>query len=307
MIPEWLKSNPENISYPNHNPVLIKKRNFIDKTINALLKLLKEFYSEEKYSQKDGLLQAVNPEIKIATIVFFLIYISLVRKLEILVLFYLLTLLIAYFSKIRISFFIKRVWFFIPLFSGIIAVPSMFNLVTPGKQLLVFYHLNGKFFFIPQELAITKEGFFGALVFVLRVAVSVSMVVLLTLTTKWNDLLKALKVFKVPDVFILVFGMTFRYILMFIEIVKEIHLAYKSRLIKVLKVKENHKWIASQIAFVFNKSFKMSNDVYLAMVSRGFTGEVKTLNDFKIKKVDALWVFGTMFVGFIMLRLNRVW
>ncbi|MBI4743664.1 MAG: cobalt ECF transporter T component CbiQ [Actinobacteria bacterium] len=299
MIPEWLKSNPENISYSDYNPVLIKKRNFIDKTINALLKLLKEFYSEERYSQKDGLLQTVNPEIKIATMVFFLIYISLTRKLEILILFYLLTLSTAFFSKIKNSFFIKRVWFFIPLFSGIIALPSMFNLITPGRQLLVLYHLNEKYFFIPQELAITKEGFFGALVFVSRVAVSVSMVVLLTLTTKWNDLFKALKVFKIPDVFILVFGMTFRYILMFIEIVKEMHLAYKSRLIGALKVKENQRWIASQIAFVFNKSFKMSNDVYLAMVSRGFTGEVKTLSDFKIKKVDVLWISGAMLIGFL--------
>jgi cobalt/nickel transport system permease protein len=54
-------------------------------------------------------------------------------------------------------------------------------------------------------------------VFVARVGVSVSLAVLLVIVTPWSDLLKSLQALRVPQVFILLLSMTYRYIFLFLH------------------------------------------------------------------------------------------
>ncbi len=43
---------------------------------------------------------------------------------------------------------------------------------------------------------------------------------------------------------------------------------------------------------MFGKAHAMSEEVYLAMVSRGYTGQPRTLSAFKVKAFDIAWVAG---------------
>jgi cobalt/nickel transport system permease protein len=43
---------------------------------------------------------------------------------------------------------------------------------------------------------------------------------------------------------------------------------------------------------LLSKSVELSHEVYIAMLSRGFDGEVRVLNDFRLKTLDYLGLTG---------------
>ena len=79
--------------------------------------------------------------------------------------------------------------------------------------------------------------------FVVRVGVSVSLAVLLVLTTPWADLLKSLHALRVPQVFVLVLSMTYRYIFLFLHTLNGMFEARKSRVVARPGGGEDRRWI----------------------------------------------------------------
>jgi hypothetical protein len=95
-----------------------------------------------------------------------------------------------------------------PVLRRIVVVPAIF--FVPGDR--VFDLALG-----PAHLAPSWNGLAGAVLFVSRVGVSVSLAVLLVVTTPWADVLKSLRALRTPQVFVLVLSMTYRYIFLFLH------------------------------------------------------------------------------------------
>jgi len=182
-----------------------KSGNFIERSILSALSFLKDSIFAEEYASKNGFLQSLDPRIKAVTFLLFIIMALFTKNILILLCLYLLSLLLSLFSKINLGFFLKRTWFFIPLFSAFIAIPALFSVFTPGEA-LVNFRMAG------LKLTVTHQGLFGAILFVSRVITSVSFVVLLSITTKHFELLRVLRIFKIPQVFVMILGMCYRYV-----------------------------------------------------------------------------------------------
>lgn len=116
------------------------------------------------------------------------------------------TLFFAAASTLPVGLFVKRVWLFVPILTGIMVLPATLSVVRPGDIVLTLWHWNG------HSQGITEQGLGSAGRVVARVAVSISLVVLLTLTTPWIRLLAAPRSLGVPLIFILIIGMAYRYI-----------------------------------------------------------------------------------------------
>lgn len=254
----------------------------VERTLLGITTFFREALFPEETIKVPGLLQGLDPRIKLLTFALFLLTTSLVQKASVLAGLYLFTLFLAAASGLKLGSFIKRVWVFIPIFSGVIALPALF--LVPGEPLVEIFQLWG------LEVSITKQGASSALLFLLRVATSVSFAILLMLTTRWAHLLKALRVFRIPQVFVLILGMAHRYVYLLIALIEEIHLAKKSRTIKGGGLRREQRWVASRIGFLFGKSRWMAEEVYQAMVARGFEGEVKVMHTFKVRGKDLLWI-----------------
>ena len=271
---------------------------FVAKTLAETTRAIEYSVFANQYAEKKGFLQRIDPRVKLLTTLALLIVIGLTHRLEVLAAFYAGTLILAVFSRISLGFFIKRVWVFIPLFTGIIALPAVFNIVTPGRPLFTVISFQSPHAFgpfqIPQHITVTLQGVSGAAILVMRVAASVSMAVLLVVTTRWIRLLKALYVLKTPEVIIMILAMTYRYIHLFLRTVEGMFLAKKSREISDLKMKEEHGWIVSRLGVLVGKSYRLSNDVHLAMISRGWTGNPTLMDDFTINPIDGLWIAITL-------------
>jgi len=218
---------------------------FIKRSLRSVFDFFKEAVFSEDIARSDGLLQSISPGIKVALLVMILIAACLARNFPGLIGLYIVSIILAVLSKIDVVFFLKRVWFFIPIFTLLIAVPAVF-----------------------------MQGVAPAGLFVLRVTTCVSFAVLVILTTKHSRLLQSLRTIGVPSIFVEVFDMTYRYIFLLVKIFEEMHLGLEGRLIGKFSVREAHRWIASRMAFLFRRSLKMSEDVYMAMVARGYLTEI---------------------------------
>lgn len=296
-VPEWL-SKVNVSSCPCCKIGTKGKKNFVDKTLAGISNLFEGEFFREKYANKKGFLQGINPGVKLITLLFLVVAVSISTNIYLILAIYILALILAYISRIGIRFFLLRVWFFIPFFAGIIALPSIFSFFTPGEPLVTLFSLNG----IP--FTITIQGIKGAVIFIMRVATSVSLVVLLTLTTRWNNLLCALSIVKVPQIFILMLGMTYRYIFLLLKTMQDMHLAKKSRSIGNLKIAKEHGWVASSVAGILRKSYMLSEDVHLAMLSRGFDGNFKSIRDNKVRTTDYVFAGFSFFIGILIILMN---
>jgi len=236
----------------------------------------------ERIARQMGLLQGLDPRLKIVALLLLILAINLSHSILVILVLYFLTLGLAFFSKIPLAFFVKRVWLFIPFFTGIIALPALF--ITPGP---ILAHL-------PLGLVITKNGVMTAAFLLLRVGTSVSVAVLLILATPWNSVLKALGVLRVPAVVILILGMTYRYVHLLLHITNDMFLSRKSRLLRRLSGSEERHLVAATSGTLLNKSLQVSSEVYLAMQSRGFRNYPRTMDTFKMRWVD--WLSGVVVI-----------
>jgi cobalt/nickel transport system permease protein len=260
-----------------------RKNNFIERSTTSALSFLKESIFADQYAFQKGLLQSLDPRIKTITFLFFIVQILFTRDILVLLCFYALCLFLTEVSKINLGFFLKRTWVFMPLFSFFIAIPALFGIFTPGET-WVALKIAG------VNLAITHEGLFVAALFVMRVITSVSFAVLLNLTTKHFELLSVLWSFKIPQVFVMTLGMCYRYVFLFVEIIENTYLAIKSRVGTNVHYKRGQHIVAWNIAHLWDRSYQLNEEVYKAMLSRGYHGEPLVLTDFKIKAKDWFWL-----------------
>lgn len=294
-LPAWFRMNGGMVYEPA--PQLINKKirlHFLDRTLKAMAGLLQEFIFSESHAQKPGLLQGLDARLKLLGVLLLVVSTSLLHSIPLLYGLYGLTLFLALLSRIEVAFFIKRVWLVLPLFVGIIALPATLNIFTPGEAVFTLFTIGKAYrlgpYSIPPEISMTTQGVSGALLLTGRVATSMSFVLLLTLTTPWADLLKALRSVRVPQIYVQTLGMALRYLLLLSQIVQETHIAKKSRTIRLKKTRAEQRWIAGQVGTLFKRSMQLSVEVHRAMVARGYQGEVRILSVFQIQKKDYLWM-----------------
>jgi len=288
MIPDWMKE--VDVSPCRCSARYYGKKGFIGKTIDGIFGFLEEAFVSESYSKRNGLLQSLDPRAKLISILVLIFATSLIGDLRVLTFVYLFTLLLAASSKIGIWFFFKRVWLFIPIFAGIIAIPTIFNVFLPGDPLIQVAYLGPGAHLgplaLPDSIYITHQGTKAATIFTVRVAACVSAVVLLFLTTPQQVLFKSLRTVGVPKVYVLTMEMAYRYIFLLMELVREMYTAKKARTIKARGMFEEQKWVGGRIGYTLIRSLDMSEKVHMAMVSRGFSGDVKIMQDFRMQNRD---------------------
>ncbi len=278
-----------------------RKGSFVEKTIGGAAGVMRQAMFSDDVASRPGVLQAIDPRVKLVTLFGLLVGAALVRHVPVLVALYLATLLLAVTSGLPIGFFVKRVWLFVPLFTGIIVAPATLNFVTHGE---IVVHL-GTWFGHPAGL--TRQGLDAAGLIVTRVAVSISLVVLLTLTTRWNRLLASLRALFVPRMFVMVLGMTYRYVFHLLNGVTDMYTARKARTVtRDPEVAKGRAFVAASGGALFGKAHALSEEVHQAMVARGYTGTTRTMEHERVRAIDGLWVVACVAGVIVTLGADRV-
>ena len=267
-------------------------KNFIEKTLLDIQGIFCELFYSEQTIRLKGLLQLLDPRVKLLSFLGFIIFANFLQTIPKLLglIFYIAILTVC--SKLSLYRLIQRVAIIAFIFTGIVTLPSLFNVIRPGEPLWQ----------ISQQFYITRQGMNGAILLILRSCCSISFVYLLTSTTKWEELLKSLKVLKIPEPFIMTLEMTHRYIFLGLEITSNFFIARKSRSLGKSTGREGRRFIAHTAGQLLIRTSIAGDLVYQAMLSRGYTGEVKSINHYKVGLVDCFWLITniTFMLGFIL-------
>jgi cobalt/nickel transport system permease protein len=293
--PDWLLS-PNAGTVPSGRSGKRKRRSFVEKTVAGGSTLLRQAMFSDDTASRNGLLQRVDARAKIAGLVGLLIVAALLHNIVALAAMYVGAVVLAAASRLPVGFFVKRVWLFIPIFTLIVIAPATLSVVTHGDIVLELWTWHGT----PQ--GITSQGLESAGLVVSRVAVSISLVVLLTLTTPWTRLLAALRSLGVPRIFILVIAMAYRYIFLLLGSVTDMYESRKSRTLGAQRHDAGARRFATASAgALFGKASHLADEVHQAMVSRGYRGDAKTLDASRLGLADALFVAAAAVAGVLIL------
>jgi cobalt/nickel transport system permease protein len=269
---------------------------WLEQTVGGITANIEHAIFTERHARSAGWLQRRDPRLKVVSGLVAILAASLATSVVGLGVLYVGTLAVAAASRVPFGFFVKRVWLGIPFFAGIVVVPAIF--FVPGPRL--FDIGIGA-----VHLAPSINGLFGAILFVSRVAVSVSVAVLLVVTTPWADVLKSLRALRVPQVFVLVLAMTYRYLFLFLHTANGILLARKSRVVGRSTGGEQRRWITGTMGNLMSRAFKMSGDVYSAMLARGFGGEVRTYSTYRAGWLDWAMLASTLIVAVVAVAVGN--
>ncbi len=265
------------------------RRLFTDRLLGTLAAWAERAITSDKLARRPGLLQRLDPRVKLVSLLALVVVSALATRVTVLAVLLALAVLLVPSSRIGLRQFAVRAWLFIPLFTAAIMVPAIFNIVTPGRTLVTLWSHGAPFWPLPGTLAVTAPGLFAFGRLVLRVTTVVSFSVLLTLTTPWPDLLKAMRAVGLPRGFVFVLAVAYRYVFTLVRLVQDMTVARTSRLVGRVSTSEDRHFLGGTVAAVFGKSQATSEQVYLAMISRGYTGEARTLSTWRLRRLDFVW------------------
>ncbi len=261
-------------------------RIYLEQTLSRFTGFLQENVFAEEAAGRSGWLQEMDPRAKLAGFLLIISACSFSHSIITIVSLLIFSFILAAGSNVASLSFLKRVWIFMPLYTSLIAIPALF--LTPGEPAGVLPVLNW---------TITEQGLSSASFLVMRVATSVSFMMLIVLTTRWPVLLKAFRSLGMPHLLVFLLAMTYRYIYVLLQTSNSLYLARKSRRVGPEAWRNSREWLGAISGSLLGKSYSLSSEIYLAMVSRGFRGEPQLLSEFRMKRRDWLWMLLFVFTS----------
>jgi cobalt/nickel transport system permease protein len=250
-------------------------KDFAERSVESFVRVLGRALESEELAEADGLLQGLDPRVKVIGLPALIVAAVASRKFTVILSIFAASILLAAVSQVPMRALAFRAWIGVLGFTGIIALPALF--VTPGRVVWNFPLLGW---------SMTNQGIRSAVFLVTRAETAATLSLLLVLCTPWTHVLKALRTLRVPVVMVVVLGMTYRYIFLLLETARDMFESRRSRMVGVLHGRERRAMAAATAGVLMGKTFQLSNDVYMAMQARGFNGEVYVLADSSLKASD---------------------
>jgi cobalt ECF transporter T component CbiQ len=267
--------------------------NFLDRLAGGLVHAMDHALDADDLSRRDGLLQRLDPRVKLAGLLTLIVVVVMVKSLLVLGGLFLVGIALALPSHMALSRLVKQIWLRVLAFTGLIALPAIF--LVPGTVVVR----------LPVLLwPVTLQGIRSAAFLVGRSETAATYALLLILCTPWPHVLKALRIFRVPIVLVVILGMTHRYIFVLLETASQMFEARRSRMVGPLSPRDRRRVATAAAGVLLDKALQLSTDVHLAMLSRGYRGEVHLIDDFRTTPIDWLALAGFAAIASVALWLQ---
>lgn len=244
--------------------------------MSNISKALTDIRFLDDLGEKISLIHKIHPLAKLLTTFAFLITVVSFSKYEIsglmpLILFPVALLIL---SETPILAVLKSVLLALPLVVGI----GLFNPLLDQEIMLLMGPIS------------VSGGWISFTAILLKALLTISVALLLIATTGMNKIALALRLLKVPKLFVIQLLLTYRYITVLLEEVSRTTIAYSLRSPhqKGVKFKD---WgpLTGQL---LNRTIDRASRIYTSMCCRGFEGEYKSGHVLQINYRDILYAFG---------------
>jgi cobalt/nickel transport system permease protein len=277
-----------------------RRTSFLARTIEGLANITRQAVFADEVAARPGFLQRLDPRTKVIGLLVLLITASFTHHVALLAAIYAFSLVLAVASAVPLGGFLRRVWLTIPLFTALVVLPATTNLITPGEIVVPL----GTWFGHPVGL--TSQGLRGAALLVSRVAVSVSLALLVTITTSWPRMLEALRALRIPRMFVTVGAMAYRYVFVLVEVITDRYTARVARTVRRERARSGRSFVAASAGALFGRAHQLSGEVNDAMIARGYVGESRTLDPPAFGMVDLVAFVGLAVMATSVLLASRV-
>ena len=162
------------------------------------------------------------------------------------------------------------------------------------------------------DFTITDAGLLRFVSILIRSWLSVQMAIMLVAVTRFPDLIHALEHLHVPAILTTIIAFLYRYLFVLVDEVYRLLRARESRSAAVSgqrsggSVVWRAKVAGNMAGQLFLRSYERSDRIYNAMLSRGYTGHLYTLNPHEMKSRDYLVTALVVVLIFVMQILGRL-
>jgi cobalt/nickel transport system permease protein len=204
-------------------------------------------------------------------------------------------------SDLGITFTLKRSLIALPF--ALIAITVLFSI--PGNPLTTFH-------FLFWDLTITDAGLLRFLSILVRSWLSVQMAILLVGTTRFPDIVHALEHLRVPSILTTIIAFLYRYLFVLADEVFRLLRAREARSAAMPGVRSGGSvaWrarVAGNMAGqLFLRSYERSDRVYNAMLARGYTGHLNTINPHELRRIDYIVTAVVLFALLLLQWIGRL-
>ncbi len=234
----------------------------------------------DKHSHINSIIHRLDCRVKI--IVFTLLLLAIVttpgQDLIRFLLFGTVIMLIIFLSRLPLIYVLKRSLIVIPF----VLLIAFFIIFFNGTEVVSSFNI-GRF-----KINVYREGLLVFQNVLCKSWLSVLCLLILAESTEFNYLLKGLEKLRFPRIMILVISFFYRYVFILIDQLDRMRHAVESRGFKA-KLARRIKILGSMIGWLFISTYDRAERVYMAMLSRGFTGHIHSFRKFKIGQTDIIF------------------
>jgi cobalt/nickel transport system permease protein len=254
----------------------------------------------DPYRSGESAIHLLDPRLKLVLTLAFILTTALtpIGAWPIYILLFSIILSIEILSQLGVGYVLKRAMLALPFVLA--ALPVIFT--TSGQELV-------RFSFGDWSLIITAAGLERFSSIVLKSWLSIQAAIVLASSTTFPELLIAMRAIRTPRLLVAIFGLMWRYLFVLVD---EALRLMRARLARSgqsdqwdLKPGGNIYWRArvtgGMAGSLFLRAFDRSDRIYMAMVSRGYDGEVRAEPLPKLRSND--WLFLTFSLGILALLL----
>ena len=304
-IPSYLLHGPTEPAKPCKTKRA--KLTFLEKTILNSAKAVKSIYLQEENSARGNIIQKINPRIKLISLIYMAIVISIVNNPAAQLLITIFIIILYFIAGLRVFAVYRKIFFLAFVFGFVVVLPASLNIITPGEIIfnILKFDKASQFliYSIPQNIGLTRNGLLVVSLVFLRVFNSISFSMLIVFTTPFPAFIKSFKILGVPDTFLMIISLAYKFIFILSRTIEETFFALKSRLSGSIKNSKARKLVSGRIFFIFKRSAVIYESTYNAMVSRGYRGKIYLHSQtiFALKDYVALGIlvaFGTAVILF---------
>ncbi|MEJ7606985.1 MAG: energy-coupling factor transporter transmembrane component T [Bryobacteraceae bacterium] len=195
---------------------LSRRRGFVERTLADLSLILDRSYAGMSRLLKMVLYQRLDPRVKLVSAAVLIVHSASTQSLWTIATIVGAALTLAIASRLPLGP-IFRLWLTVGILAACLAVPAMF--LTPGRTVYTVPVLGW---------SATATGATVAARLVLRALASSTIAAVLVLSTSWQHVLKAMRRFGVPVVAVVLIGMSYRYVVLFLHTAIELTNARKA-------------------------------------------------------------------------------
>jgi cobalt/nickel transport system permease protein len=262
--------------------------------------MIEELFDIERYAYRDSIVHRLDARVKIVTV--FAAIIAMVSVPYSAMVFTVGAIFLLFFAVLwgltllSPLIYLKRAVLIVPLWGIVI----LFQIFLKNPYYTEFHTLVA----LPFGIAIYAESVQFALILLVKFVVTISFIILLSSTTKLQDLLDGSRRLGLPSEFALALGMMFRYLFVFGYMYRKIMQTLETKAFnpfdKNLPYRYRMRQIGYTIGTMFIRSYEHGERIYISMLCRGYG---KNSHLFIRKKPVRMneWAFLCMSLAFVII------